>query len=435
MRKIKVLLTAILLIALTAVSVNAQTEGSVFNPYSQYGFGNLSTLGTASSKGMGGVGIATRERFEMSLSNPASYNSSDRQNVIFSASGTGINNYLKSDEISNSRNYFNLGHLSAQLRLSKTFGFGIVLAPFSDMGYEMSRTLTQNDVVTNIGNVRYDFLGSGGIAQVKAGFAATIFKNFNLGINYVYYVGSFDQSFNTVYTPYIDAVNYKNTYGYSTQKVNQSSVELGFQYRIKLGDFKWLNLGGIYQPEIKSAMDRTSILATGYSTSALTESDILEELDYEENFYMPTKIGFGINFVTNKISASIDYSLQQWSKAFPNNSIANISYQDRNEIRVGAQYIPNRFDIRSFLKRWSYRAGFTYADSYVVVDGNKTSEISGTLGLGIPIEKDWFSQLAVAVEVGQSGTLNNNLVRNTFVKLNIGITFATRRWFVRYKYH
>ena len=37
-----------------------------------------------------------------------------------------------------------------------------------------------------------------------------------------------------------------------------------------------------------------------------------------------------------------------------------VEYTNTSTFKVGVEYTPNRYDIRHFLKRWSYRAGFRY---------------------------------------------------------------------------
>ncbi len=435
MIKFKSLVGALTLLVVTTLTANAQsTVGGIFNPASQYGLGELTHLGTSASRGMGGIGLANRERFSMSLLNPASYNSSDRQNVLFSVSGEGVNNYLKTDNSKNSRNYFNLGHMGMQIRISKRMGFGLVIAPYSEMGYTMTKTVTQNDVITNIGNVMYQFDGGGSVAQFKTGLSYALVKGLNIGANYIYYVGALDESSTSTYTPYIEGTILKNNYRTFSRKVNQSSFEVGAQYTAKLEEGKWINLGAVYQPRTKSYTDNTYIVATGYSSSALTGDDVVTNDNYQELIYIPSKMAFGVNYVTNKLLVGLDYTFQDWGSSFPENSYEGIAYQNRNEIRLGGQYTPNRFDIRSPLKRWTYRAGMMYGNSYVIKDGIKTNEIAGSIGVGIPIEKDWFSQLSVAAEIGKSGTLTNGQIQNTYVKLSVGITFAATRWFVRIKY-
>lgn len=435
MIKIKVFLLAVMLTA-TSVIANAQSEGGVFNPYSQYGLGELSSLGTAATKGMGGIGVATRDRYSINMLNPAAYTTVERQNAVFSMGGEGVNNYLKSSNGSNSKNYFNLGHIGLQLRIAKRFGFGMSVAPYSDMGYELSITDKNPEIITNIGNVKYNYVGSGGVAQFKGGIAYNPFGQFNIGINYIYYLGSFKQEMSSVTTAYINSGNiYKEIYDTRTSKINQSSFELGAQYILPLkNSAKAVVLGATFQPRMSSNLKKDMFRGTGVSQDAILPNDIETDSEYNEKYYFPLKFAFGASYNSQKLHVEANYTYQDWSSSFPSNNVTGLTYDSRHEVRAGIQYTPNRFDIRSHLKRWSYRAGVTYGTSYIVKNGVKTNDYSGTIGLGIPIEREWFSLLNVAAEFGTSGTLKHNQVRNNFIKLNISFSFAARGWFMRYKY-
>lgn len=433
MIKIKVFLLAVA-ITVTTITAHAQTEGAVFSLYSQYGLGELSTVGTAAAKGMGGIGIASRDRYSINMSNPAAYTIVDRQNALLSIGGEGMNNYLKTSKGSNSKNSFNLGHIGLQMRLSNKFGFGFSLAPYSDMGYELYITEKNDDIATNIGNIKYNYVGSGGIAQFKGGIAYNPFKNFNIGVNYIYYLGSFDQNVTSSTTQYVESNIYKNIYNYKNSKINQSSFEVGAQYLLPLKDTRALIFGATFQPKIKSKLKRDLFIANGYTESQITPNDVVTDITYNENYYFPLRIAAGASYYTTKLHLELNYSYQDWSSSFPENNINGLSYSSRNEIRAGVQYTPNRMDIRSFLKRCSYRAGVVYGTSYIVKDGYHSNDFSGTIGFGIPVERDWFSQLNIAFEYGTSGALKDGQVRNNFLKLNVGFSFAARNWFVRFKY-
>lgn len=434
MLKIKKLLFSLLFVGANFFVVNAQTEGSVFNPYSQYGLGELATIGTVESKGMGGATIASRERYTMNLSNPASYTSTMRQNVLFSVSGEGINNYLTDGDISNSRNYFNLSHLALQLRLSDKFGFGLTLANFSNMGYELTDTELNEDIVTNIGRISYDYVGSGGVSQFKTGIGYNPFKNFNIGINYVYYVGTLSEYMSATTYSYVDLSNFKTLTVAKTRNFNHSTFELGAQYTIDLPELTYLTFGAVYQPKMKSEMDYLYYAYTSYSGSLVGDEDILIYDDEDEDIYFPTMLSLGVNYRTSKLVLALDYIYQGWSKSFPNNTEEGYTYRDANKINAGVQYTPNRFDIRNNFKRWSYRAGFSYSSSYIVKDGVNTDEFALSFGCGIPLERNWFSQFSLAATVGQNGAIGDGQLRNNFVKLNLGVTFAANNWFIKFKY-
>lgn len=434
MLKIKKLLFTLMFVGANFFAANAQTEGSVFNPYSQYGLGELATIGSASSIGMGGAAIASRERYSMNLLNPASYTSTARQNVLFSVSGQGTNNYLSDGENVNSHNHFNLGHIAMQLRLSDKFGFGFVLANYSNMGYELTDTELNEDIVTDVGKVAYSYVGTGGVSQFKTGIGYNPFKGFNVGINYVYYVGTMSESMAAVTYSYVDLSNFKTLYVSKTRTFNHSSFEIGAQYTYDLSELRYLTIGAVYQPKLKSEMDYVYYAYTAYSGGSSGDDDVLIDIDEDEEIYFPENISIGVNYRTSKLVLGLDYIYQGWSQSFPNNSESGYTYKDVNKVNAGVQYTPNRFDIRNSFNRWSYRAGFSYGSSYIVKDGVETNDMSLTLGCGIPLERNWFSQFNFSTELGQNGTIGDNQLRNRYIKLNLGVTFAANNWFVKFKY-
>lgn len=434
MIKIKVLFVTLFLVFISGITVNAQTEGSVFNPYTQFGLGDVSRLGTAATRGMGGAGLASREMYSMNLLNPASYTAMNRQNAIFSVGGEGTNNYLSSDGYTNSRNYFNLNHLGFQIRLSNKFGFGFIMAPYSSMGYEISRTDQREEILTSIGNVRYDYVGTGGVSLIKGGLAYSIAKNLNIGVNLIHYVGTLQNDMGTSISSSINLDTYRNLYSFNEKQINLSSFEVGVQYTYKLSELESINFGAVFQPQVLSSMSVWQYTIAGTNVSDTDPSDVIVDEEYDEEFYMPTKIAAGVNYTSPKFVLALDYTYTGWGSAFPNNAIETVDYIDSHEINAGVQYTPNRFDIRSPLKRWSYRAGLSFSNSYIVVNDVKTNNYSLSVGAGIPIEADWFSQLNVSFEGGREGSGASGQLRNNYLKLNLGVVFAARRWFVKFKF-
>ena len=70
---IKLLMAAALLLPAVCAHAQTSTTGTYgsFSPYSIYGVGEISKGGTAHSRSMGGVGIASRNRRFINVSNPA----------------------------------------------------------------------------------------------------------------------------------------------------------------------------------------------------------------------------------------------------------------------------------------------------------------------------------------------------------------------------
>ena len=109
---------------------------------------------------------------------------------------------------------------------------------------------------------------------------------------------------------------------------------------------------------------------------------------------------------------------------------------------MGVEFTPNRYDIRNFLKRWSYRAGFRYGTYNQSFNDERLGQWAVTAGIGIPVKLWAFSAIDVGVEYGRRGynvAERIGLVRQQYFKIAVGFTlFAGQEngeyWFMRAKY-
>ena len=119
-----------------------------------------------------------------------------------------------------------------------------------------------------------------------------------------------------------------------------------------------------------------------------------------------------------------------------------MAYTDTHTVKLGVEFTPNRYDIRRFLKRWAYRAGFRYGTYHQTFGGQRLDQMAVTLGVGIPVKYRAFSSIDIGVEYGMRGfnvAERLGLVRQQYIKFAIGFTlFAgaenNEYWFLRPKY-
>jgi len=134
-----------------------------------------------------------------------------------------------------------------------------------------------------------------------------------------------------------------------------------------------------------------------------------------------------------------DYTMQNWSEFnyFGQQGLLKNS----QKIAVGAQYIPNKNagTKEPYGKKMFYRMGFRYADSYLVLNNTPLTDYAITFGAGFPLRKikigEVYSQSVINVgfEIGQRGTVANNLIREQYV--NAFVSFSLNdRWFIKRKY-
>ena len=106
--------------------------------------------------------------------------------------------------------------------------------------------------------------------------------------------------------------------------------------------------------------------------------------------------------------------------------------QTAQSVRVGIEFVPNRYDIRYVYKRMSYRAGFHYDKTYVSLDGKSINQIGFTLGTSIPVYR-LNNSFNIAVDFGQRGSKKGNLVRENYINLIVSFSLHDL-WFIKPKY-
>lgn len=429
-RKIVAVFVMVAMLSITGAKAQ-YIVGNTFSPYTMYGLGEMYVTGDAVSKAMGGIGIASRQMISPNTQNPAAFSAMGEKAVLFSIGLQANNNYLQDGGLSTSHNSFLLNNLNLQFRIAKGIGFGMSLSPYSSVGYRVRLQETDPNVIENIGDVTYNYTGRGGASQLKLGFGVAITKDLSLGINYIYYLGNVTREFNSTITPFVTPFDYREIYDKQDLLVNQSSFELGLQYKIETSDRSAITIGLVYQPHIKGTADLKQIVSS-YSSNS---SDTVKYSNKNASIRYPAKYGGGILFENPKIKVGIDYVYQDFKDALTDyNTSERAKMTGSHDLKLGFEYIPNRFDVRSHMKRWSYRLGARYGRSYIEYDGKPLEEVALTLGFGVPLQKNGFTQMNFGAEIGRAG-LAAGQVKNTYFRIFGGFNFFTMgEWFKRHKF-
>lgn len=426
-----------LLILLLPLAGMAQTSTS--SPYSRFGLGELNFGNATNSLAMGGISYALRNDttapFHLNVGNPASLSS--LRLTVFDISMVNTTNMIQSSEEKVTVNRFALGQMIFGVPMSKRNNWAMAfgLQPFSTSGYNVG----SSEEIDSVGTVKYNYQGSGGIHEL---FLANGFrvKNFSAGITVGWLFGSVRSTYRDSFpsTGY-----YFNTR--MTRDVHMSDVyfKAGLQQQIKLGG-KWSAVLGATASLPTTFITKTTTLAELLKYNAVIEiarDTALYEVDKKDTINFPLAIGGG--FVLKKgekFMVGVDYFMQDWSGTDLLGQTGK--FTSSNRISVGFQYIPDKYaDGRNnFRKRIQYRGGFKYANHYLVLNNDKPlSEFSVSLGLGLPMRKmraaDSYVQniLNLSLEVGQRGTTESNLVKEQFIRVNIGFSL-NEKWFIRRKY-
>ncbi len=423
--------TALFLIAILLFlgSERAMAQARISSPYSRYGVGELwSNNYSVTLSGMGNVGLAIRSDNYLNIKNPASYTGFDSTSFLFDISAMGMYTTLKTTEISQSADYASLGYILFGTPVTKWWKASFGLIPFSHVGY----TVYEEKIVEDVGLVKYIYEGTGGLNQLHLGSGFQITKNLSVGFNASYIWGLIDRR-RSVTTP--DSLAILSTRIDNIDHISDFMFDLGVQYFIPLKNGMELGTGIVFQPGINLNATRKYEAVNYFSDS---ENNI--ELPRDTVAYNPSQKGVldfpigaggGISLrKSNHFIVALDFNWRNWKqyKSFGRSD----SLQNSFSINLGGEYIPNHSSVTSYWQRVKYRLGMRYENTYLEINNTPIKEFGISFGLGFPFRRS-KSNLNFAFEIGNRGTVENNLVQENFYKFTFGLSIY-ERWFVKSKY-
>lgn len=420
-----------------------QTNGAYgsFSPYSVYGIGNLQKEGTAYNRSMGGVGIANRSKRFINIMNPASITARDSLSFMadfgLSESNTVYRQNIGGSMLTSGNNTFNIHDFIISFPIYKSSAFMVGITPFSDVGYTYSSVVTDQDVIGNTGNISRSNYGEGSIYQIFAAGAVTFWRRLSIGVEAIYYFGSIDKVYNMNFSD--DSYRSVNN-GYNLL-LRGVTGKFGVQYEQPLGNSLSLTVGATYRlrTNVKGRLTDYSYANTSETTDTLKNN--VNILDPSDGIRFGDELGVGISLRSgDKWSAEVNYLMSDWRKSgmsdtygFSANGTSVFTSTVSHSIRGGFEIVPNRNDIRYYLKRCAYRAGVYYDTSYYLFDGNMVNSLGITLGVTLPVFR-WYNGITLGVDFGQRGSLRNNMVRERYVSFAIGFNIHDL-WFQKPRYN
>ena len=413
-----------------------------YSPYSIYGVGDISKEGTAYNKSMGGVGIATRNRRFINYLNPAAVTARDSLAFMADFGISEKNTLYRQGDMKSAKNTFNIYDLILSFPIWRSSAFMVGITPFSDVGYDFSRVETDKNIIGNTGNITYSSYGKGSVYQAFIGAGATFWKRLSVGAEMIYYFGNIDKVTNMDYTN----SSYRSVNSGHDLTVRGVTGKFGLQYEQRLGGNVSMIVGATY---------RMKTNVKGYSTSYrfANQSSVSDTLSYRVDTLAQNNIGFGDELGVGlsikggeQWSVEFNYLRSDWTKSGfesvggfssvssrPNTQNAVFSSTVSQSFRVGFELVPNRNDIRYYLKRCSYRAGFYYDKSYYKLNGENVNNMGITIGVTLPVFR-WYNGISIGVDFGQRASTRNNMIREQYVMFNLGFNIHDI-WFQKTQYH
>ena len=417
------------MLLLAGFSLRAQSSASgSFSPYAVYGIGDLSFQGSPYTRGMGGVGIATRSNRYLNLVNPAALTARDTLSFMADMGLESQNKLFKQGDRSSANNTFNISNLGFSLPIWSKTAFSVGLSSFSDIGYKFNHKDVDATGVWTTATA-----GNGSIYQLSGGVATRFFDRLSIGAQMLYYFGNLKKS---VQKSSSDATQRVLSNGYEVS-LNGITGKFGVQWDQPLSSGLRLAFGATYRlgTDLKGPV-------TDYNFATI--SSIRDTISYREvtgkQVRIADELGVGVSLRSgDRWMAEINYIRSDWTgtgmdtmPGFANVGQAKFSAAVSNSFRAGFEFVPNRNDIRYYLRRCAYRGGVYYDQAYYKLDGNTVGSVGITFGVTLPVFQ-WYNGLTLGVDLGQKGGMNGNMTRERYAKLVVGFNLHDL-WFRKPQY-
>ncbi|MDP9956396.1 hypothetical protein [Epilithonimonas hungarica] len=410
--------------------LNAQSIGN--SPYGAYGIGDVKYDNTVDISSMGGISTAYIWDFNNNFNfrNPAA--NTNLELTTLKVEGTNENNYYRSDfnNIKTDKHSTYLSNISIAFPISRKIKFGMGFQPYSSKSYDIvTSKLLPNSDVTQVSN----FHGEGSLNTVQVALSYQINPEFALGLRSNYYFGKLYDIEEVAFTGAELISGYSNNY-----RVSAFNFTLGTTYQKKLENNHKLTVGATYTIGNSGTLKNTYTNSTYYYLIGETkglETIVDQQVNYDKKF-LPQEGSLGLGYGKETkwfLSAQLDYK-----KGESINFLGvPFFYQDSYRYSVGGWYLPNYNNFRSYFSRVIYRYGAYYEKGNLQINGTNINKYAITAGVTLPFEKSQINRMNsidLGIEVGKRGTLDNNLIRQNFINLRVGINFADK-WFAKRLYN
>ena len=403
--------------------INAQTIGN--SPYAAFGIGDVKYDNTTDISAMGGISTAYIWDFNnnFNFSNPAA--NKNLELTTLKIEGSNENNFFKSnnDNMSVTKHSTYLSNVTIAFPLSSKVKFGMGYQPYSSKKYNVltNQTLASGTTQANLNR------GEGTISTVQAALSYQITPEFALGLRSNFFFGNV-YDINELTFSDAELIN-----GYETKnKVKTFNFTLGTAYQKTLQKDRKLTLGATYTLGTTGLMETQYINSTYYYTNGDTKNNvnIIEEKFSEDKNLIPMEFSVGAGYGKDAkwfVGTQLDYKKGETIQFLGQPFVNENSYK----VSAGGWYLPNYNNFRNYFSRVTYRYGAYYEKGSLAFNGTNINQFAITGGMSFPFENRSASRMSgidLGLELGKRGTLDNNLIRQNFINLKIGINFADK-WF------
>ncbi len=412
-------------------SLNAALAQVGQSPLTINGIGSLNTLATGRNLGMGGVGIGSSHYLYLNALNPAMLS----RNSFYTSFEAGLSlesRNLNTTDLQEGTSSGGLDYLSVAFPLLyNRWGLNIGLAPYSTVSYDFLETRRLSGSDTDSYTLRNT--GSGGTSRAYMATGLRVFKGLSAGVRASYIFGSITHQSMTSFNLASSGMPAYMARYYSRTSFSDVLLTGGLAYTYQLPGKKNQALMAGLTYDLAGDLNAERVSRNDRVLSADVPVTGIEDAGVDGTYFLPAKIGTGISFEKlYHYTLAADLTMQNWED-YRNFSGTSEGLGKSYRFGLGGEWIPDYASAKlgTYYKRMTYRMGVQYEKTPFIMNGEEIDDFGITFGLSLPVSN--ASSIHTSVLIGQRGNIDNNLFRERYFRLSLGITFNDR-WFTKVKY-
>lgn len=394
----------------------AQSNNLTGSPYSLFGLGVYNETGPGKTYALGKSGIALESKTEINSLNPASLASYTAKSFLFDIGFNGERSNYENRLSSDSKWRTNFSSFAMAFPLTKNSAASFVLAPFTNVGYELmgletNLEGTQDTYTTYI-------TGSGGLNSIKGNYGIAINKMLNLGVGLEYIFGDIKEE-ETIVTNASYLTVDRNTYYKNI--------------RFTAGTQLLLNKSTTLAAVVKFP----TVLSASQNLNATKVIDLTEiQVDQREginidDFKLPWEFSLGFKKTfAGIVTLNADYKKTLWDNTNQSDNIG--TFKDEDMLGIGIEYAATKGN--KYWQMIKYRAGFNTDNGYLSIHDETINNRAFNIGVGLPLSMRNNSFINIGYSYGQRGIISTNLIKENYHVITVNLSLENT-WFIKNKYN
>lgn len=422
---IKIALTLIMIALPLSTAHSQENLVRSASVYSILGLGMPQDYLSVHGTGMSLIGVATPDRTKGTLANPAMWGTTYLTHMTVSGN---VTTFSASDGVTNaSSTLVGFDRFQAQIPvIRERLGVSAGLYRATDVRYSFvdsnSIVLPTADSVSVV-DYRTAVSGTGGINRLELGFGLRITDNIFVGYAPSLMFGIVDEDNQLLFQSSL----------FSPVRYNERTRYAGFAHRFGT----MIILPRVFSSNDQFVFGATATLPTELSArrkintriltgQVLSDLELIPESEFgKQNVTYPFETTIGLSYFPNRftlLAAELHY--QQWSELNAFGSDEELSFmKDRLRVGFGFEYDAFSRGNDGLFNSLIYRAGVSYDNGHLSIEGTDIETILFSVGLGIP-SRAMGSSLDLSFDFGLRGSENNGLIRERIFGLRASLSFS-----------